>query len=766
MSARRTKIARSAENEAALRDALSHAVELLCSAGVVPTRSVSPLTEPPHGLITECQQRARELGKAASEPIRILWHMPFSGASEIASVVSALPNAIVRSLDKPLTDGLGSPSESSSAMFRDINSDSAAIVSRAALEALHQHLAETGRRFVVSVHPGCSLETLSSQSTIAGAHPSPQQPGAPARSIVVVRHPLEAFVLRTACAPAAAGQDTSLDEFATWYTNCLQTLKSSVRVKFEDFAARPIDTLHYIASELALEVERESHNLKDAIEQCLPTAFRLDRVDIEPRILEQAAKSAALQQVLDELGYEFPKLSDPPAFPTDFSDMPDGVDVDSAVEEGLEAVLALDSGRGAAAIRVTLANASDMLDADRWLKLLPQLIAVGETATARMVTEHLRDGVFRCPSKRASHLEEVQWFEQSLVALEAARSSPTVVRGVIHFGVMRYRHPRRSATSGNLGDAVQTIASLGHMLRYEQVTLKGDPALVETLNSLQAGINAEFKRIGPKATVGLVPIDRDFSRANAVPDPTWLIANGWYMHEIHTGHFDFPFHRNVRPILISIHVADPDMLTQAVIEYLTTYGPVGCRDWYTTRLLKSRGVPAFFSGCLTTTIGMLYERCTATDGESLIVDAAGKQCGPRSERATHWIPGGLRDLPLADLLQRADERLRRYSRAKRIVTGRLHCYLPAQAIGVPVEFAPVSADDPRYGGLIGVNPESLYGIKSRLIEKLERVVPVILAGTPESTVYQIWREICARDVAKIEEALRSESAVCTAEPAQ
>ena len=46
--------------------------------------------------------------------------------------------------------------------------------------------------------------------------------------------------------------------------------------------------------------------------------------------------------------------------------------------------------------------------------------------------------------------------------------------------------------------------------------------------------------------------------------------------------------------------------TPEAIEYLMRYGPVGCRDWTTVYLLLSIGVPAFFSGCLTTTIDTVF----------------------------------------------------------------------------------------------------------------------------------------------------------------
>ena len=78
------------------------------------------------------------------------------------------------------------------------------------------------------------------------------------------------------------------------------------------------------------------------------------------------------------------------------------------------------------------------------------------------------------------------------------------------------------------------------------------------------------------------------------------------MHDIFGKSFNIPFHPNLRPILLSVFVRYPEMLTPDAIAYLKKYGPVGCRDWQSVALLRAVGVPAFFSGCLTTTVDTLF----------------------------------------------------------------------------------------------------------------------------------------------------------------
>ena len=70
------------------------------------------------------------------------------------------------------------------------------------------------------------------------------------------------------------------------------------------------------------------------------------------------------------------------------------------------------------------------------------------------------------------------------------------------------------------------------------------------------------------------------------------------------------------PIFVSFHCNKRDLLTPDAVEYLRRYGPVGCRDWTTTHLLTSMGVPAFFSGCLTTTIGGVFPDAPAARADA------------------------------------------------------------------------------------------------------------------------------------------------------
>ena len=187
-----------------------------------------------------------------------------------------------------------------------------------------------------------------------------------------------------------------------------------------------------------------------------------------------------------------------------------------------------------------------------------------------------------------------------------AARAPDVPAGAIPVGVIGYGTPDHELTSGNLGDHVQTLAMLGNLARWSDVTFTGEDGLGELATELQGRVRADLRRPGVTGAVHLVPVDRDFSSAAVIPERTWMVAFGWHMHPLYDLRYDFPYHPNVRPIFVSFHVNRLDMLTDEALAYLRTYGPVGCRDWTTVFLLLSAGVDAFFTGCLTTTVDAVF----------------------------------------------------------------------------------------------------------------------------------------------------------------
>ena len=223
------------------------------------------------------------------------------------------------------------------------------------------------------------------------------------------------------------------------------------------------------------------------------------------------------------------------------------------------------------------------------------------------------------------------------------------------------------------------------------------------------------------ADVELLTIDRDASSYAALPPDTWTIAFGWFMHPVFEMRYDFPLHPNLRPFFVSFHCSKRELLTQEAIDYLGRYAPIGCRDWTTVDVLLSVGVPAFFSGCLTTTVSTVFpdipER-PAPGAEVAYVDVPADRVPPGAPTYLH-SDDAIRFRSFTTNMYDAVDLLETYRREHPgLVTSRLHCYLPARSLGVPVDFQPKNRSDPRFAGLIDITDAEFRRIRDTISEKL------------------------------------------------
>lgn len=102
-------------------------------------------------------------------------------------------------------------------------------------------------------------------------------------------------------------------------------------------------------------------------------------------------------------------------------------------------------------------------------------------------------------------------------------------------------------------------------------------------------------------------------------EPVKMIMNGWYMHQPE----NWPPTNLICPLFVAFHInssVKKTMLSDESITYLKRYEPIGCRDIYTMKLLQSKGVRAYFSACLTLTLGLKYRWEGERDGKCYFVD--------------------------------------------------------------------------------------------------------------------------------------------------
>ena len=387
--------------------------------------------------------------------------------------------------------------------------------------------------------------------------------------------------------------------------------------------------------------------------------------------------------------------------------------------------------------------ASDLVD------LAGRFHAMGERERAAALVAELR----RRPIPDVDGRRRYAW---TLIEGWLDPTPVTVPAGAIPVGIIDYQTPDHVLTSGNLGDYIQTLGLLGTLARLSDVAFTGEDGLGAMATDLQDRIPADLRRPGVSGSLHLLPVDRDFSSAGAIPDGTWMVAFGWHMHPLFDLRYDFPYNPRIRPLFISFHVNRLDLLSDEAIAYLRSHGPIGCRDWNTVHLLLSAGVDAFFSGCLTTTVDALFPpRETAYAGKGAIgvidlpASAAGK--GPGKVRTFSHQSDAYRYMSATEGVRAADAALGAYQRdLDRAITGRLHAYLPLTSLGVPVEFRTKSPGDVRFAGLTHLRPgdAGLAEIRDGIRGLVAEAFTTILSGASEDEVYARWRALTAERVAE------------------
>ena len=394
---------------------------------------------------------------------------------------------------------------------------------------------------------------------------------------------------------------------------------------------------------------------------------------------------------------------------------------------------------------------------EAWLDLARHAFARGEPGLCGRALARLREGATSIPERVDA---EARWLERWIARAQADLRAEPVAEGQVAMAVLDYKLPDYRRASANVGDYIQTVASLGHLVRHQDLRFHGDPNLVAELTALQARVRTDARLRGIERDVTVVPVNRDASSLDAVPEGTWMLAFGWYMHDWFKVRYDFPFHPHLRPLFVSFHISRLE-LSEERVTYLRRHAPIGCRDWATVRRMLGLDIPAFFSGCLTSTVDLLFPvepPRPAADAPVALVDLppdVEPRHGGRATRLSH-ADIVIREAPLPANIGRAVRTLESYRRDfSGVVTSRLHCYLPARALGVDARFRPRDERDIRFEGLVGIDDTSFAAMGHGIGGKVEAVLSSILRGDDEPTVRDRWREICAPEVEAARRRLRA-----------
>jgi hypothetical protein len=205
---------------------------------------------------------------------------------------------------------------------------------------------------------------------------------------------------------------------------------------------------------------------------------------------------------------------------------------------------------------------------------------------------------------------------------------------------------------GNVGDDIQSIAASLHLPRID------------------------------------VSIDRESIHLYRGDEPVALVMNGWFSANPDA----WPPAPEIRPIFASFHVAGQFKQTiRRHVDYLKKFEPIGTRDTATRDFLRSIGVKAETTYCLTLTFPT--RQSAPRNGIVYLVDA-GSIAVPKSLRVgavkmSHAVAPLGHEVTIPYARRLLDMYL---DTAKLVVTTRLHAALPCIAMGIPVVYFGDGAD--------------------------------------------------------------------------
>lgn len=292
-----------------------------------------------------------------------------------------------------------------------------------------------------------------------------------------------------------------------------------------------------------------------------------------------------------------------------------------------------------------------------------------------------------------------------------------------------------------------------------------------------------------------VLIDRDFGLDRYDGDEVKMIMNGWYMDHPE----NFPPSDKIHPLFVSMHINSyglPGLLRDECVDYFRKHQPIGCRDMHTVELLKEKGVDAYFTGCLTLTLGRKYKYegkregvyivepvfstkdmskrpwlmmkalCTLLLYGKSVMKIAHKK-GDTSFRAllhnavyfrayskvfekeilvnaeyVNQFNKDIAKMSYQERLDYAEELIQKYARAELVITSRIHCGLPCLGLDTPVIYTLDAQSDKmsteRFGGLMELFNTVVWS-NDGLIWKDRKIT---LSNRPENG--SKWKPIAAR----------------------
>ncbi len=178
-----------------------------------------------------------------------------------------------------------------------------------------------------------------------------------------------------------------------------------------------------------------------------------------------------------------------------------------------------------------------------------------------------------------------------------------------------------------------------------------------------------------------------------------LICNGWFMEKPN----NWPPAENIVPLFISFHITNSNKSHKIIpnkkfFNYFKQFEPIGCRDLKTMEYFKNIGIKSYFSNCLTLTLKNQFKE---RNDDILFVDPL-RHNYTKSYRnfiIDKMVPEKFRgnvkfayqrrselNISREERFAQAENLIEMYSKARMVITSRIHVALPCLALGTPVYF--------------------------------------------------------------------------------
>lgn len=298
------------------------------------------------------------------------------------------------------------------------------------------------------------------------------------------------------------------------------------------------------------------------------------------------------------------------------------------------------------------------------------------------------------------------------------------------YGYLSYRKPllvNKSERPMNLGDPIQSFA------------------VIELYKKM--GIPDE----------DIIPLNK-YELADYDGEDVIAVINGYESYEHFAYHTRFlPVSPKIHPVFCSLHLHRE--LSEREIVSLRNNQPIGCRDEATAKYLKSKGIDAFLSGCLTMTFPKRdntkkYDKIFVVDCPDNIDEYLPDTIKGNAEYMSQVIRKNSTSIDCKLTLEETEdynkltkERYDRYrDEAKLVITSRLHVATPCAAMGIPVVLVRETFDE-RYQFIDRFLPlYSLEDLKEIDWKNIKSEIP----GRAKETLFCLVKNMLEMAAIKIE----------------